>query len=333
MDKITILGMGLIGSSLGMALKKAQVSAKIVGYDRERGVANRAQRAGASDSVETNPITAVKGARLVVLAIPIGAMPEVMQLIGPELDEGCVVTDTGSTKAAILRWAEEYLPETVSFVGGHPMAGKELSGPEAAEAGLFQGTTYCVLPSKGAKEEAVQSVVNLAEAVGAKAYFIDPVEHDSYVGAISHLPLVLSAVLVNVASGSPSWPEIARLASSGFRDTTRLASGVPQMSRDICITNPDGVVYWIDEFIKELYAFRGLVKEGGDIPLEKAFDDAWEARDRWLQKKVTAPSANPTVAIPTTAETMGGMVLGERAAGRVREMLDWTRDNKRKKGD
>lgn len=324
--------MGLIGSSLGMALRKAKIGVHVVGYDRDRGAANRAQRAGASDSTETNPITAVKGARLVVLAIPIGAMPEVMQLIGPELDDGCVVTDTGSTKAAVLRWAEEHLPSSVSFVGGHPMAGKELSGPEAAEVGLFQGATYCVIPGKGAGEDAVKSVVNVVEAVGAKAYFIDAEEHDSYVAAISHLPLVLSAVLVNIASASPSWPEIARLASSGFRDTTRLASGIPQMSRDICVTNPDGVVYWIDEFIKELYAFRGLVQDGAEKPLEKTFDDAWEARDRWLQKKVTAPSANPPVAIPSTAEAMSGLVLGDRAASRVREMMDWNKEDKRKKG-
>jgi prephenate dehydrogenase len=269
---------------------------------------------------------------MVVLAVPIGAMQEVMELIGPELDEGCVVTDTGSTKAAVLQWAEQHLPTTVSFVGGHPMAGKEISGPEGAEAELFRGATYCVVPGKNVQEEAVGAVVRMIETVGAKPYFIDPVEHDSYVGAVSHLPMVLSAVLVKLTSSSPSWPEISRLASSGYRDVTRLASGSPDLNRDICVTSPEGVVYWIDEFIKELYAFRGLVKEGGSKPLEQAFDAAWEARDRWLQNKVAAPPSIPPVDIPTTAEALGGMLVGDRASSRLREMLDWFKDdNKRKR--
>jgi prephenate dehydrogenase len=332
MDKITIIGMGLIGSSLGMALKRAQVGAQIVGSDRDRGVATRAQRAGASDSTEANPLSAIRGARLVILATPIGAIEELMKLFGPELEEGCVVTDTGSTKAEVLRWAEQYLPSTVHFVGGHPMAGKEASGPEAAQADLFQGATYCIVPGKHADEQAVGTVVKMAETIGAKPYFIDPVEHDSYVAAVSHLPLVLSTVLMKLTSSSPSWPEISRLASTGFRDISRLASGDPAMSRDICLTNREGLVYWIDQFIKEMYAFRGLVQEGSERPLGRAFDDAWEARDRWLQNKVSAPSSSPQVELPTTAERMGGMIIGDRAAGRIREMMEWQKDDKKRKG-
>ncbi len=331
MDKITIIGMGLIGTSLGMALKKAQVKAEIVGSDRDRGVANRAQKMGGSDSTETNPLRAVKDARIVVLATPIRAIEEVMKFIGPELEDGCVVTDTGSTKVSVLQWAEEHLPSNVSFVGGHPMAGKEDSGPEAAQVDLFQGATYCLIPARNTGQDALATVVNLVEAVGAKPYFIDPVEHDSYVGAVSHLPMILSTVLTRLTSSSPSWPEIARLASSGYRDVSRLASQDPAMNRDICMTNQDGLMHWIDEFIKEMYGFRNLVKEGGEKTLGSAFDAAWEARDRWVQNKVTAPSSHPAVEIPTTAETMGGMFLGDRAAGRVREMMEWWKDDNRKK--
>ena len=332
MDKIAIIGMGLIGSSLGMALKRAKVSAEIVGTDRDRGVATRAQRAGASDSTETNPLRSVRGAALVIISTPVGAIEEIMKLIGPELDEGCVVTDTGSTKAGVLRWAEQHLPKTVNFVGGHPMAGKELSGPEAAQADLFQGAAYCIVPGNHVDQQAVSAVVKMAETIGAKPYFIDPAEHDSYVGAVSHLPMILSTVLVKLASRSPSWPEISRLASTGFRDVSRLASGDPEMSRDICLTNQEGIVHWIDQFIKELYAFRGLVQEGSERPLGQAFDDAWEARDRWLQNKVTAPSANPKVELPSTIESMGGMLLGDRAASRIREMSEWRKDDKKEKG-
>lgn len=331
MDKITIVGMGLIGSSLGLALKKAQVEAEIVGTDRDRQVAARALRAGASDSTETNPLKAVKGAKLIILATPVGAIQEMMKLFGPELEEGTVVTDTGSTKAEVLRWAEQYLPSTVSFVGGHPMAGKELSGPEAAQADLFHGATYCVIPGKNAAKEAVGIVTQMAETVGAKPYFIDPVEHDSYVAAVSHLPLVLSTVLMKLNSDNPSWPEISKLASNGFRDVSRLASGSPEMSRDICLTNQEGLVHWIDRFIKELHTFKELVQEGVEKPLGKAFDDAWEARDRWLQNKITSPASAPAVELPTTIETMGGLLMGDRAAGRVREMIEWQNDDKKRK--
>jgi prephenate dehydrogenase len=331
MHKITIVGMGLIGSSLGLALKKAKVEAEIVGTDRDRGVTARAQRAGACDSTENNPLKAIRGSKLVILATPVGAIQELMKLYGPELEDGTIVTDTGSTKTEVLRWAEQYLPSTVDFVGGHPMAGKELSGPEAAEADLFQGATYCVIPGKGADSEAVHAVAQMAETIGAKPYFIGAVEHDSYVAAVSHLPMVLSTVLVKLNAANPSWSEISKLAANGFRDVSRLASGNPEMSRDICLTNQEGLVHWIDQFIMELVAFKGLLQEGGERPLGRFFDEAWEARDRWLQNKITAPSASAPIEIPTAMETMGGLVMGDRAAGRVREMLNWQREDDEKK--
>ena len=330
MDRITIVGMGLIGSSLGLALKKAQLGVEIVGTDRDRMVASAARRMGACDSTETNPISAIRGARMIILATPVGAIREMLRLYGPELEPGVIVTDTGSTKTEVLAWAEEFLPDSVSFVGGHPMAGKELSGPDAAEANLFQDATYCIMPGRGADSDSVATVTHMAETVGAKPYFIDAAEHDSYVAAISHLPLVLSTVLVRLNSANPSWPEVAKLAANGFRDVSRLASGSPEMSRDICLTNREALDRWISEFIRELEEFREMVQEGDERTLGKAFDDAWEARDRWMQNKITARSAVPNVVLPTTVETMGGLVMGDRAAGRVREMLEWQNRDKRK---
>ena len=331
MDRISIIGLGLIGSSIGLALKRAKVEVEIVGHDKERGVSNRSQSAGAVDKTEMNLFSAIEGARMVIIATPIKAIEEVLRFIGPELREGCIVTDTGSTKGSVLQWAEQYLPRTVSFVGGHPMAGKEMSGPDGAQADLFQDATYCIIPGKLADQGAVRVVVGLVESMGARPYFIDAAEHDSFVGAVSHLPIILSTVLVQITSKSPSWPEISKLAATGYRDLTRLASGDPEMSRDICLTNQEGLVYWIDEFIKEMYAFRGLVKQS-DESLWETFDAAWEARDRWMQNKVTAPAAYRGVHVPTTAENVGGMLLGDRASGRVREMMDWFKDDKRKKG-
>lgn len=331
MDRITIVGTGLIGASLGLALKKAQLGVEIVGTDRDRGVAAEARKMGACDSTQNNPIDAIRGSRMVILATPVGGIREMLRLYGPELEPDTIVTDTGSTKAEVLAWADEFLPDSVHFVGGHPMAGKELSGPQAAEADLFQGATYCIIPSRKADPEAVRIVTHMAESIGAKPYFIDPAEHDSYVAAISHLPLVLSTALVRLNSANPAWSEIAKLAANGFRDVSRLASGSPEMSRDICLTNREALSRWIDEFTQELQSFREMIQQGDERTLGNAFDGAWEARDRWMQNKITSRGAAPTVDLPTTAETMGGLVVGDRAAGRMREMLQWQKEDRRRK--
>ena len=330
MDRITIVGMGLIGSSLGMALKQADIPAEIVGTDRDRGVARRAQQAGASDRTETNPISAIRGSKMVILATPVGGIRDLMELYGPELEDGCIVTDTGSTKAQVLKWAEQYLPDRVNFVGGHPMAGREISGPEGAQADLFKNATYCIIPGKSSSQKAVATIVKMADMIEAKPYFIDPVEHDSFVASVSHLPLVLSSLLVKVNADNPSWPEVSKVASTGFKDLTRLASGSPEMSRDICATNPELIIRWLDQFKNEIDSFKTLLQEGDPEVLWKFFDDLWEARDRWLQDKILAKGLVPSQGLPTTIEMMGGMVLGDRSAGKLREMWDWQNDPKQR---
>ena len=123
---------------------------------------------------------------MVILATPVGGIRDLMELYGPELEDGCIVTDTGSTKAQVLRWAEQYLPDRVNFVGGHPMAGREISGPEGAQADLFKNATYCIIPGKTSSQKAVEAIVKMADTIEAKPYFIDPVEHDSFVASVSH---------------------------------------------------------------------------------------------------------------------------------------------------
>lgn len=322
MERITIIGLGLIGTSLGMALKQAKIrDTEILGHDKDHSVAGKAARRGATDKTEWNLLAAVKGAKMVILAVPVMAMKDILPQIGPHLLPNCVVTDTGSTKTQVIRWAEEYLPKGISFVGGHPMAGKEESGPEAADPGLFTGATYCIIPAKGATSEAVQAVAGLVNLVGAKPFFLDAVEHDSFVAAVSHLPMVLSAALVTTTTTSLNWREMSRLTASGFRDTTRLASGDPEMHRDICLTNRESLVYWINDFIKTLIAYRKLIEEGSP-ELEKAFIKAWEGRQRWL-KGVTEPSSEAVALqdMPSAGERMAGMFLGDRLAQRTRDLL------------
>lgn len=278
--RVAIVGLGLIGGSLGLALRREGV--EVVGYARRREVGQTALSLGAVDRATDGLLTAVEGAEVVFLATPVMAMRPVMAALASGLDEGCIVTDVGSTKAQVLAWAGELLPPSVSFVGGHPMAGTELSGIEAADADLFQGCTYCIAPAAGAATSAADTIEGLARRVGASPLYIDAAEHDGLVAAISHLPMVMSSALVSMAMSSPQWPDMAKLAATGFGGATRLASGSPEMSRDICLTNADPILRWLDEYVAELGRFRRLIGEGGEGLLE-AFVKARELRDNWLR--------------------------------------------------
>ena len=328
MQRIAILGLGLIGGSLGLALKASRLrDVEFAGYDLDDSVARRAQRLGAVDHVGSDARVAVKGASIVIIATPIAAVPEVLKEIAEALPDNCVVTDTASTKAEVMRWASEFLPDKISFVGGHPMAGKEQSGIDVAEAKLFDGRAYCVVPSVNAKVTAVNTVVGLARLVGAEPVFMDAEEHDSYVASISHLPLIVSTALFDLARESPAWPEISRLASSGFRDVTRLASGDPELSEDICITNRDNVLHWIDRMIEELRRWRGLIKSAEEDELFKAFARVQFERDTFMQ---TGAKVREQMSKEAAAEISGlsvtDLLVGEWAAKRTREVIRTTEE-------
>ncbi len=270
---------------MGLALKRANVQGlELVGYARRPEVALQALKLGAVDNAKSSLASTVEGANLVIIATPVMAIKEVLGQIAKHLTPGSVVTDTASTKARVMEWATELLPGTVNFIGGHPMAGKETPGIGAAEATLFINCIYCLTPAKNAPLEAVDAVTKLVSQIGAKPLFIDAEEHDRFVAGISHLPLVLSAALVSATAKSPLWPQMSRLAATGYKDLTRLASGDPRMSRDICLTNQDNILRWIDSYIGELEEYRHLIAEG-DEGLEQEFSRAREARQRWLQRK------------------------------------------------
>ncbi len=336
MAKIAIIGTGLIGTSLAMALKQSSLrDLEIVGTDEDRQARSGAEKRKAFDKVENRLFSTVDGADLVVLATPVLAMKEVMELIGPELAEGCVVTDVGSSKKVVLEWAEQHLPRTVDFVGGHPMAGKEEAGPEAAEPDLFQGKTYCVVPSRRASQQAVAEVTTMIEAIGGTPYFIGVEEHDSFVAAASHLPFLLSTALVGCTSKSANWEDIAQLASTGYRDITRLASGDAVMHRDICLTNSQPIVSWIDAFIKELYEFRRILEAephpDGEV-VKGVFDQVAEARARWLAGGATAKArmaGTEREEMPGFAESMGEMFMGRKLLQAQKRILGGGKDKEK----
>ena len=274
----------MIGGSIGLALKRAgSDGVELVGYARRPETADRALQLGAIDRVEGSLASTVDKAALVILAIPTMSVKEILSQIGSHLPAGSVVTDVASTKVQVMKWAEESLPPGVSFVGGHPMAGKELSGIEVADADLFRGCTYCIVPGRGASDDAVQTIVDLVQKVGARPVFVNAAEHDQFVAGISHLPLILASALVMATTKSPQWSKMSEVAATGYQGATRLASQHPRMNRDICLTNGENIVSWIDDFTKELQRFRGLIAEG-DLGLEQAFDRARQARNAWIEE-------------------------------------------------
>lgn len=281
---VAIIGLGLIGGSVGLALKRAGSEAvDLVGFARRPETADRARQLGAVDRVEGSLASAVSGADLVILATPTMSIKEILPQIGPHLPDGCVVTDVASTKVQVMQWAYESLPQGVSFVGGHPMAGKELSGIEVADADLFRGCTYCIVPGRSASEAAVQMVVDLVHKVKARHVLLNATDHDQFVAGISHLPLILASALVMATTQSPHWPKMSDVAATGYQSATRLASQHPRMNRDICLTNGENIVAWIDEFTRELQRFRSLIAEG-DLSVEQAFEKARQSRNAWIEE-------------------------------------------------
>ena len=336
MTTIAIVGTGLMGTSLALAIKSSNLKVDIVGTDYDSAARSGAQKSGAFKKVESRLANAIRGADVVVFATPIQAMREMMESAANDFEEGCVVTDVGSSKKVVLQWAEEVLPKHVSFVGGHPMAGKELSGPQNADGTMFKGKAYCIVPSVNAERAAVSSVTTIAEAIGAKPFFIGVDEHDSFVAAASHLPFMMSVALMGTASKSANWDDIAQLASSGFSDLSRLASGDPVMHRDICVTNPEPIVAWMDSYIRELYELRNmLAKEGGPDPdaVHEVFEEAMHARARWKAGILTKID-RVTSDIPSFAESMSEMFIGRRGMEAQKKIFGGLKDdlaNKAKK--
>ena len=283
--RLAIIGLGLIGGSIGLALKRANWrQAEVVGYVRRHEVGSLALKLGAIDKVESTLSETVRGANIVIIATPILTVKDILSQIAPSLSADSIVTDTASTKLQIMRWVEKLLPPEVNFVGGHPMAGKETSGISAATANLFHNCTYCLTPAPRAKLAAVRTVKEMVKELGAIPIAIGAQEHDRLVAGVSHLPLLLSVALVSATTKNPSWQQMSRLAASGYRDLTRLASGNPEVNAGICLSNPAAIVSWIDLFSEELQRLRKLVADES-IEIEKALAFANAARQKWLKRR------------------------------------------------
>ncbi len=315
---IAIIGTGLIGTSVGLGLaNRKDRKYQIIGADRDRQNAKMAKKAGAIDKEVGSLEQAVRGAGVVIIAVPVQAARHIMREMVPYLEEGAVVTDTCSTKAEVMEWAQEFLPQGVDFVGGHPMAGKETSGPRDATAELFQGATWAITPATTARERSVNSVLGMIETLGGHPVHIDAAEHDMWTAAVSHMPLMVSVTLFRLLRDSKGWEDAALLSGPGFKDLTRLASTDSTMSTDIVTTNKDAVLHWLRRFREELMNVEDAVEEGGDA-LRSLMASTQMDRDAWmLNPRVEKGPEGPP--LPSAQDAMAQFFVGSNYT-RLKEM-------------
>lgn len=316
MERITIIGTSVVGVSIGMALKKANLrNTEIVGSSGDRDALKIAAKAGAYDEDTSNLRNAVRGAQMIILDSAFTQTRELLEAIAPIVEDGCVVTDTCSAKVKSLEWASELLPRTVDFVGGRPLIKKPSVNLEDASAELLQEAQYCITPGESASQESVRTVVGMVELIGAKPLFLDAHEHDSYAVAMEVLPTVLSSAFVTATAGSDSWREMHRLAAGTFSEYSRLASEDPLDNEASCYANPNALVHWLDRYITELYAYRNMINDSDDS-LVNTFISAWENRAKWDAGAVVNTGENN---LPSAGESMANAFFGERLTQRYRQ--------------
>lgn len=268
--KIVIIGVGVIGGSLGMAACSRGLAEKVVGVDIDDGNLKLALESHAVDEITTGLENAVTDADLVVIATPVKIVEEIMNRIAPFLKDGCIVTDVCSTKAEVMRLAGEILPSHTKFVGGHPMTGSEMFGVKGADEYLFENAVYVLTPTEETDINALKKIKEFISALGGKVAEVGPDEHDLMVAVVSHLPHLTAASLVNAAGSLEIEHEgLFMLAAGGFRDTTRVASGHPGMWKDICLSNKDNIVMALDRLTEVLGRVREYIKSSDKNRLEK----------------------------------------------------------------
>lgn len=287
LKRIAILGPGLLGGSLALALK-ARAGARVAIWARREEAVAAVRAQGCADDASTDLEKVVTGADTVVFATPIGVMPDLARKIAPRLSGGALVTDVGSVKAPVCAQLSEIFADGPGhFVGSHPMAGSEQTGLEAARDDLFDGAVCIVTPHATAAPATVKQAAALWEAVGGQVRILAPDEHDAIVAAISHLPHLLAAVLVNVVSDT--CPAAFDFCGPGFRDTTRIASGPPQMWTEILGENRAAVSHALDALIEKLRAASKVLTSGSserDQSMNQLLNQAKAQRDRLRLPKI-----------------------------------------------
>jgi prephenate dehydrogenase len=308
MARVTVVGTGFIGTSLGLALKARNPTIEVVGHDREYGRSTEAKRIGALDKAEWNLPAALEGASLVIIATPLSAIERLFSQMGDFLMPGAVITDTAPLKGPVIGWAQTHLSGKAHYVGGHPIVGFG-DGQRKPSGDLFADRTYCVVPSPDASNEAVDQVVRLTQVVGAKALFLDPVEHDGHLAVVSQLPMIVASSMMNLAAGSASWRDGQRLAGPAFGAATSMALTDPKEHHAQLRANRDAIVRGIQALQSELTEFARLVDVGAEEELLKTLEFAQDERAKW--NPGAGPAAElPPAELPRAREQFSSWFLG-----------------------
>ena len=290
---VAVVGMGLMGASLCMDLKRRALCREVRGVARRTDTVLQAFFSEAVDEATNDLRTGVIGADIVILATPVRTIIQTLAEIGPVLWPGTLIMDMGSTKSEIVA-AMEHLPQGVQPVGGHPMCGKETAGFEAAEPGLFQGAPWVLTPLARTSPQALSLAAELAEAVGARPYQLDAQRHDQLVAAISHLPFMVASALVGtVARQGEMDPLVWELAAGGFRDTSRVAASDSRMFLDILMTNRDAVLAELDDFAAQIEMLRALLESGDEHGLCASLSRTQQLRSTW-RRALSSAGSTPT---------------------------------------
>ncbi len=284
---VAIIGIGLIGSSIARGIKKYNIANKVVGYAKTLKTRKKAMDLGYMDQVFDSASDAIQNANLVILCVPVGANRDIMIEISDNLSEGTILTDVGSVKAEVIKQLHDIVPDTVSFVPSHPIAGTEFSGPESGFAELFDNK-WCVLtPYEKSRKQDIEKVKNFWERLGMSVDEMSPEYHDLVLAITSHIPHLIAYNIVGTATNLAeiTRKEVTKYAAGGFRDFTRIASSDPIMWRDIFLNNQEAVLEMLDKFSDDLSSLREAIKKKDGQELQKYFTKTRDIRKKILQQE------------------------------------------------
>ena len=292
--QITIVGLGLIGTSFGLALKRQkEVSFVITGHDPSDPAVQRAKKLGAIDTSHWNLVKACEKADLILLALPLAAIAPALQTLRTVLKPGCLILDTAPLKAPVLE-AAKVLPDSVYFVSSTPVILKPGPlGVEAAAADLFDKTPWTLCPTPTTPPEAVSTAADLVRLVGSQPFFLDPAEHDGLMAAVDGLPTLLAAALLRTTSGNPSWREMRRLAGGHFEAATYLPGVDPADLGALLLGNSDNLAHWIDVMVAELQDWKQTLQDGDEKVVASRFEAVTESRYQWLGMRAQGDFEEP----------------------------------------
>jgi len=290
-DQLGLIGCGLIGGSFALALKQARLVKRVVGYSKSPSTTERARQLGVIDVAAPSALLAVSGADLVLIAVPVAASEATFKAIRHGIGEHTLVMDVGSTKGDVIEAAERGLQQQFpQFVPAHPIAGKEVSGVEHAEAGLFAGRQVVLTPVKATRRSRLQRATQVWSDIGAKVVSMSPAAHDGAFAAVSHLPHLLAFAFTNAIAGQPDGKHFLALGGSGFRDFSRIAASDPAMWRDVLLANREQVLLQSQAFRKTLMQMEALIAAADGSALEQAIAQASRTRAQWQPAGPTAPA-------------------------------------------